>query len=57
MAQKIFYELLRPIPTHTEVPSNFEKIEIALLIMAQSSSELNGKILEPASYILVVSTS
>ena len=28
---KLFYELLRPIPSHTEVPHIFEKIVIALI--------------------------
>ena len=29
---KNFHDLLRPIPTHTEGPSDFEKIVIALML-------------------------
>ena len=33
MAQKNFYDLLRPIPTYTEGPQIFKKIVIALLVV------------------------
>ena len=33
---KIFYELLRPIPTHAERPQDFKKNVIALIKMAHN---------------------